>query len=189
MIRKALYAIACLGALLSLVAWELSNRYCAGAAVWYSDRSELFVVVEGGAFTVERLRDFGSTGGSVSRYEWGVSTIEHRDPLCLTSQELFGDNVCGSFYWYRCDLCSQAWDADGSYTVRVPFWLISLGFLSVPLFAFSFLAIYRFWRRRRNQCVTCGYSLEGNVSGVCPECGAKCVRGKYGQPEDLRRDS
>ena len=28
-------------------------------------------------------------------------------------------------------------------------------------------------RRRRNQCLKCGYSLTGNVSGICPECGTK----------------
>lgn len=27
-------------------------------------------------------------------------------------------------------------------------------------------------RRARNQCVKCGYDLTGNISGVCPECGA-----------------
>ena len=26
-------------------------------------------------------------------------------------------------------------------------------------------------RRKRGECVTCGYSLTGNVSGVCSECG------------------
>jgi hypothetical protein len=26
-------------------------------------------------------------------------------------------------------------------------------------------------RRRRCQCITCGYDLAGNTSGVCPECG------------------
>lgn len=28
-------------------------------------------------------------------------------------------------------------------------------------------------RRKRRQCAQCGYSLEGNVSGRCPECGEK----------------
>src|SRR5438105_3452686 len=27
--------------------------------------------------------------------------------------------------------------------------------------------------RREGVCVCCGYSLTGNVSGVCPECGIK----------------
>ncbi len=31
--------------------------------------------------------------------------------------------------------------------------------------------IRRLRRRRHNLCVTCGYNLTGNVSGVCPECG------------------
>ncbi len=30
-------------------------------------------------------------------------------------------------------------------------------------------------RRSKGQCVGCGYSLKGNMSGVCPECGRKSV--------------
>ena len=26
-------------------------------------------------------------------------------------------------------------------------------------------------RRKRGQCLSCGYNLTGNASGVCPECG------------------
>jgi ABC-type ATPase with predicted acetyltransferase domain len=35
------------------------------------------------------------------------------------------------------------------------------------------------WRDRRAQriaagrCATCGYSLTGNLSGICPECGTR----------------
>jgi hypothetical protein len=28
-------------------------------------------------------------------------------------------------------------------------------------------------RRRMNLCQSCGYSLRGNVSGICPECGTR----------------
>ncbi|MCA9255207.1 MAG: hypothetical protein KDA33_06190 [Phycisphaerales bacterium] len=31
-------------------------------------------------------------------------------------------------------------------------------------------------RKRRGLCLACGYSLEGNVSGTCPECGVKARR-------------
>jgi hypothetical protein len=31
-------------------------------------------------------------------------------------------------------------------------------------------------RRRAGRCLTCGYSLRGNVSGVCPECGTPVER-------------
>ena len=31
---------------------------------------------------------------------------------------------------------------------------------------------FRRWRRcRKGHCQSCGYDLQGNVSGVCPECG------------------
>jgi len=30
----------------------------------------------------------------------------------------------------------------------------------------------RQWRRQHGLCQSCGYDLTGNVSGVCPECGA-----------------
>jgi hypothetical protein len=38
------------------------------------------------------------------------------------------------------------------------------------------------WRRKRrtarlraeNRCIYCAYSLTGNISGVCPECGSRC---------------
>jgi predicted RNA-binding Zn-ribbon protein involved in translation (DUF1610 family) len=28
-------------------------------------------------------------------------------------------------------------------------------------------------RNRKRQCVSCGYSLRGNTSGTCPECGTE----------------
>ena len=33
--------------------------------------------------------------------------------------------------------------------------------------------VRNFRRWRRGQCLKCGYSLMGNTSGVCPECGTK----------------
>ena len=32
-------------------------------------------------------------------------------------------------------------------------------------------------RRRRGQCVRCGYDLTGNTSGTCPECGTAAATG------------
>lgn len=47
------------------------------------------------------------------------------------------------------------------------------------LYALSLSAVIAFaiharraWRRRAGRCMSCGYSLAGNASGVCPECGA-----------------
>lgn len=48
------------------------------------------------------------------------------------------------------------------------------------------LALYLWWtvgrprrterRRAEGRCLRCGYSLHGNLSGVCPECGTSTGR-------------
>lgn len=47
--------------------------------------------------------------------------------------------------------------------------------------AFAFLAIpvshmKRLAQQDTSKCVSCGYDLTGNVSGVCPECGTRLLR-------------
>jgi hypothetical protein len=56
----------------------------------------------------------------------------------------------------------------------IPFWAVALAALGATVWAW--LA----YRRRRDRdlpghCRACGYDLKGNVSGVCPECGAAAV--------------
>lgn len=59
----------------------------------------------------------------------------------------------------------------------VPYWFLSLTLAALP-FAWG----RKSWRRRVSRsrqilgsCLHCGYSLTGNTSGVCPECGAAVV--------------
>ena len=59
----------------------------------------------------------------------------------------------------------------------IPFWAVALPALGASVWAW--LA----YRRRRNHdrpghCRACGYDLKGNVSGVCPECGAAAALAK-----------
>jgi hypothetical protein len=55
--------------------------------------------------------------------------------------------------------------------VTAPFWLLFLLFAIFPAFALGKHWICLYVRRRTNHCAACGYSLEGNESGTCPECG------------------
>lgn len=59
---------------------------------------------------------------------------------------------------------------NGSY-LSIPFWPLLLLFMLLPVLWAVGAA-----RQRRNRriglCPSCGYDLTGNVSGVCPECGA-----------------
>jgi hypothetical protein len=69
-------------------------------------------------------------------------------------------------------------------TGRLPFFsqtLVLLSYLCVvaaPAALATFVVVFAYWLRRRWRetglpiCRGCGYDLTGNVSGVCPECGA-----------------
>lgn len=54
-----------------------------------------------------------------------------------------------------------------TFPILLPFGSCLFLLLSPSLFRFG-----RRWHRKRNgRCTDCGYSVMGNVSGVCPECG------------------
>ncbi len=54
----------------------------------------------------------------------------------------------------------------------VPVWIVTGVLLFPSGLAYLRGPVRRGLRARRNHCVGCGYSLAGNLSGVCPECGA-----------------
>jgi hypothetical protein len=57
-----------------------------------------------------------------------------------------------------------------SMLVYIPLWLCFVVFALLPFYR----AVITFLTRRRiarGRCPTCSYSLTGNKSGVCPECG------------------
>lgn len=63
-----------------------------------------------------------------------------------------------------------------TYMLGLPLWmmLLSLGWLPILLVRNRL----RSWRRRRRGlCLNCGYNLQGNTSGRCPECGTAVDRG------------
>ena len=55
--------------------------------------------------------------------------------------------------------------------IQVWAWLVVAAFAAYPTLAFIRGPLRRYHRRKRGLCLRCGYSLEGNVSGVCSECG------------------
>lgn len=50
---------------------------------------------------------------------------------------------------------------------RIPFWMM----LTPGCLLFAVNEYKRRARLRTDDCRVCGYSREGNVSGICPECG------------------
>ncbi len=61
-----------------------------------------------------------------------------------------------------------------SIAVEFPHWF-PVGLLGVLAYVLGRPLLRARHRRRHNLCVKCGYSLEGNVSGTCPECGTVVV--------------
>lgn len=58
------------------------------------------------------------------------------------------------------------------YRVMMPMWSLLAVCMFYPTLAFIRGPVTRLRRRRLNRCAPCGYSLIGNISGVCPECGS-----------------
>jgi len=63
-----------------------------------------------------------------------------------------------------------------------PMWLILVALTTGPALLALMLVPYLRWgerehRRAAGLCLACGYSLQGNVSGQCPECGAVIASG------------
>ncbi len=59
--------------------------------------------------------------------------------------------------------------------VWAPAWTVPMFFAAYPIIALIRGPLRRWRRHRKGLCLKCGYDLEGNVSGVCPECGRACA--------------
>jgi hypothetical protein len=55
--------------------------------------------------------------------------------------------------------------------ILCPLWALVIVLPIQPTIAFVRGPYRRYRRRKKGLCLTCGYNLTGNVSGVCPECG------------------
>ncbi len=60
-------------------------------------------------------------------------------------------------------------------SVGLPLWFVSLVSGMFPSVAFLRGPVRRWRRKRKGLCVACGYNLQGNMSGVCSECGKSVI--------------
>lgn len=61
-------------------------------------------------------------------------------------------------------------EVDGVVVWRAPLWPELVLFSLIP----GYQLFFQYRERRRSsvgRCLSCGYNLTGNISGVCPECG------------------
>jgi len=62
--------------------------------------------------------------------------------------------------------------------VRINLWAVALLLGVLPCYVLVHGCLRRRYRRRHGRCLTCGYDLTGNTSGVCPECAADVPPGR-----------
>ena len=68
-----------------------------------------------------------------------------------------------------CVVTVVAWVMRGKWqTTPLPILAIAFG---VPAVHLTLVALRRYRWRHEGRCRKCSYDLQGNVSGVCPECG------------------
>lgn len=174
MIRKAIIVVLTLGALVSTVGAVLLYppilRQCspnADAWVWKHIHSPL-------AWSNNVLFVDLTTSGRMS-YEVPVIQVEYKG-----SEVPPGATLRPNRRWSVLGLCmgrSWGFHVGGD---RFQIWFVEIALFTVafllavyPSLAFIRGPVRRYRRRRRGLCARCGYNLTGNVSGVCPECGAK----------------
>lgn len=99
----------------------------------------------------------------------------------------------GAVYWmdWACELPVTGLSWGRPQQIRMRWWPIIAGRvpLAIPLWMPFCTALVASWllsrrahpRPKVGTCANCRYDLTGNITGVCPECGAPI-------PEDLRRN-
>ncbi len=65
--------------------------------------------------------------------------------------------------------------------VRFPLWIPALLLIITPIRSAIKGPIIQRRRKKRGECIHCGYNLTGNTTGVCPECGNefRCQKCNY----------
>ena len=90
---------------------------------------------------------------------------ESRSSVHLTNT--WGTNKLFGFGWGKKE---SEWQKFVEYFLFVPDWFIAT-LLLLPSVWFASLPLRG---KQPYSCNCCGYSLTGNTSGICPECGAAC---------------
>jgi hypothetical protein len=74
--------------------------------------------------------------------------------------------------------------------VALPLWALAvvLGLIPVvSLLRWRVRSRVQQWRTIRGRCLSCGYNLTGNTTGICPECGTTIDRAFDAEPEEQQR--
>lgn len=172
--------------LLGLAAWV--DSYCWCRRYTWGDRHRgnyTFVTSSFGSLFLEK-RTNCDIDHHFSRHHQRAYRYGAYGPT-VTSMELlgFGYFVGTEYGWYQNlypvtsfpAYTDPRWQREPFRTLRIPYWpAILIGAaLSLPWLPRRIRAWRAGRRFRHGLCMTCGYDLTGNTSGICPECGKRVI--------------
>jgi len=168
-VRRLVVSILVLTTMIALVAWlnEVELSY-PGNRLLSTEVTELVVFNEGIGYYV------GTNGQSIVLVR--IEEISRSlDQIAFPAADFFP----GTGYAYfempaesMPSLGQSVIDCAAYHVVSMEHWFIAICSAIYPII--FFIRSYRCRRARRGvlqPCVQCGYDLQGNQSGVCPECG------------------
>ncbi len=184
MIRNIILIGCVLGAVVYAVAWVVLAFPVSTASYWISEgrRVAFHPAPDGSSISLY----FGANRWVRGEMEWywrrdywmsirfrpyrfGVSLYDFTEG---SSNLTFRSMSFGGFSWGQSKGRGRIGEKE-SRRLAVPTWFPFVVLSAYPTLVFIRGPARRWRRRRRGLCLTCGYNLEGNVSGVCPECGSE----------------
>lgn len=108
-----------------------------------------------------KLTVYGQDGRVDLHWIWKDYSVEGIDKAKVHKQYRFGG------FRYRAFAIGRNRALSGS----APFWFLVSLLAAYPVASFIRGPVVRWRRHRIGACLQCGYSLRGNESGICPECG------------------
>ena len=155
MIRKAVIVVLAIGAVGTVALWAHTLR----TGYMYSNYTKDSLWVLG----------VGRGGLSMAKHEGRVRSGPYTHPPPGWHRY----RQAGARLEYTCWIPWVDHPTDNVLALDVPLWMPFMLLAAYPTLAFIRGPLRRRRRRKRGECVACGYNLTGNVSGVCPECGAE----------------
>ena len=144
--RRVLKWVGLLGCMLIVASWGVSSF---GMITW--DRYD-GTLNRQYLFGQGRVRLYHSTGSLLDNSGWHITGFRYESVAKRLGLGL------PQIFWRRSPRIRM---------LQIPIWLLVL-MAAIP----TAILWYRDRRPPKGHCQTCGYDLTGNVTGVCPECGA-----------------
>jgi hypothetical protein len=151
---------------------------------WSNDFHKLWIFNRGGGLSVWdnlHIQGHGGSGGGAynvpfgRHFEWQRDSDTSYPKSALTFTRVFQGGTLRSWRHFGIEFVyARSQFAEYGFLDRT----ISI-VLPLPLLA-AFLAVLPALvaKKCRMRCASCGYSLTGNTTGICPECGTSIIGGR-----------